>query len=92
MSIIYAESLSPTRCAEAVIAELIGISGCDRLLLKQLIRQLVRDQYEHCAQIAEDWVANNDRDECLDGMQVGDGIAEALRQIADERVSTRDLV
>jgi hypothetical protein len=89
MLIICADVLSPTRCAEAVVAELVATPDYDRQLLKKLIRQLIRDQYEHCAQVAEDWVANNDRDESLDGIQVGDGIAEALRQIADERV--RDL-
>jgi hypothetical protein len=91
MSIICADFLSPTKCAEALVAELVAIPSCDQQQLKLLIRQLIRDQYEHCAQVAEDWVANHDRYEELDGMQVGDGIAECLRQFADEREARRDL-
>lgn len=94
-TLIAAEVLSPTYCAEKVAAELIeiiGKSGCDHKLVKLLVRQLIRDQYEHCAQVAEDWVANNDLYEELDGMQVGDGIAEALRQLSEERESSRDLI
>ena len=93
-ALVAAGVLSPTTCADAVAAELLTLTsstGCDVKRIKLLIRQLIRDQYEHCAQVAEDWVANNDRHEDFDGMQVGDGIAEALRQLADERESRRDL-
>jgi hypothetical protein len=53
--------------------------------VRKLIRQLVRDQYEHCACMAEDYVADHDLHEELTGLQVGDAIAEMFRGVADER-------
>jgi len=57
-----------------------------------LVRQLIRDQFEHCAQIAECWVPENDLYEEMDGMSVGDAIAEAIRSKADERTQERSEV
>ncbi len=65
------------------MAELAAKPTKQRLVI--LIRQLVRDNYENCAQIAQSWVAENDLYENLDGMAVGDAIAEKIRDIADDR-------
>jgi hypothetical protein len=85
-------SISPTQCATKVIDELLIAFGPDQLQQREqmirLIRQLVRDQYEHCAQIAEHWVPEHDLYEQRDGMEVGDAIAEAIRKLADERIGS----
>jgi hypothetical protein len=79
-------SLSPTACAEQILDELLILGGGQRERMLLLLRQLVRDQYEHCARIAEHWVPNNDLYEARTGIEVGDAIAEEIRRLADERV------
>jgi hypothetical protein len=85
--------LSPTACAEAVISEIASIQPLNNVQrgdLVRLLRQLVRDNYETCAAIAENYVAEHDLYEDLDGLQVGDAIAEKLRLLADDRANRRD--
>lgn len=84
--------LSPTNCAERVLDELVAVIEKEgplaerRPLIIKLIRQMVRDQYEHCAQLAECFVPEEDLNEGMTGLEVGDGVAEKIRKIADERV------
>jgi hypothetical protein len=85
--------LSPTACAEAIISEIVNIQPLNNVQrgdLVKLLRQLVRDNYETCAVIAENYVAEYDLYEDLDGLQVGDAIAEQLRLLADDRATRRD--
>lgn len=82
-------SLSPTACATRIVNDIC--SHCqikDRQFVLRLIRQLVRDQYEHCAQVAEHWVPENDLYEDRSGLEVGDAIAEEIRRMADERAES----
>lgn len=82
---------SPTACAEQAAEEIIAKCCAAKDVevrkndIKLLLRQLVRDVFEHCARDAENWVVYNDPEEMLDGMDVGDCIAAALRDQADER-------
>ncbi len=86
-------TLSPTACATRVIDELLAVASGSRpdrqRQMVLLIRQLIRDQYEHCAQIAEHWVPENDLYEERSGLEVCDAIAEEIRKLADERVDMR---
>ena len=54
-------------------------------LIQNTVRRLVRDTIEHCALIAEDFVPNEDVEDTLTGLEVGDEIAKELRSIAEER-------
>jgi hypothetical protein len=85
-------TLSPSGCAAEVLEEILKLSTPDehdKETLRRLIRQKVRLVIEHCARVAEDYVPVNDLNERLTGIEVGDAIAEALRQLADERTQNR---
>ncbi len=91
------QTLSPSDCAQEIMVETLktakeacrGCTDCRaelfRFKLEDLIRQKIRLIIEQCAMIAEDYVGSYDMDEQLDGMRVGDAIAEQIRQFAEER-------
>ena len=82
------QTLSPSDCAAEVLDEILKCVGDNPALqdkVARLVRQKARAIYEHCAMIAEDYVACNDLDEKLNGMEVGDAIAEAIRCASEER-------
>lgn len=82
------QTLAPSECAAEVLEELLKCVGNDPALkdkIQRLVRQKVRMVFEHCAMIAEDYVVNHDLNERLTGMEVGDRIAEEIRQAAEER-------
>lgn len=86
--------LCPTKCAEGVVDELLAYVDAHpdlterRAVMVRLVRQLVRDQFEQCAQLVECFVPENDLEEEMTGLEACDGAAEALRKLADERVLT----
>lgn len=86
------QTLSPTGCAGEVLAEIQKFcphSEAHKLEIERLIRQCIRLYIEHCAMVAEDYVATEDLDGKLTGIEVGDRIAEELRKLADERTAGR---
>lgn len=89
---VIEEILALTDCKDCATSDSGRCEACKRGRRRKmfgLIRQLIRDQYEHCAQIAECWVPEHDLHEELDGMTVGDEIAEVFRKLADERTRER---
>lgn len=69
------------------------LSAEDQAEFHRHIRQVIRNIYEHCAQVAEDYVAKqHDFENSLTAQEVFDGVAEQFRQIADERKDFRVVV
>lgn len=86
------QTLSPSDCAAEVLEEILKCVGDNPVLkdkVARLVRQKARAIYEHCAMIAEDYVAFHDRDETMSGLQVGDAIAETIRCASEERKGSR---
>jgi hypothetical protein len=82
---------SPTQCAKGLTEDLLDLALRTQMslpdrreLMVQLVRQLVRQNLEFCASLAEDWSTEHDP-RSLMAEQVGDCIAEAIRRHADER-------
>lgn len=86
--------LSPSQCAKAVAKEITAFleptDEINQRRLQNLLRQYARDIVEECACVAEDWVPDHDNDDQLHGEEVGDGIAETLRCLSEERRQSRD--
>ena len=90
------QHLMPTKCAEEAVREIQTILHDGLPIDKeedvlQLIRRLTFQIYERCAETAEDYTTFHDLEGKLSGDEVGDKIAERIREFADERkkVQTR---
>lgn len=80
----FFDFFSPAMCAQIVLEEICQhVHVKDTETVKRLLEQFQVDIYEHCAQVAEEYVAVHDRDGYLKGEEVGDAIAEALRKRVD---------
>jgi hypothetical protein len=88
------QTLSPSDCAAEVLDEILKCVGDDPAMkdrIARLVRQKARTILEQCAMIAEDYTSDHDLNGELTGCQIGDAIAECIRQIADERRGEREL-
>ena len=81
------DTLSPAKCADAIVTELLrDVLPGDRPRrerVSSLVRQLALEQFEQCARIAEQYVPDHDLGEDRTGLEVGDAIAESIRRLAD---------
>ena len=84
-------AFSPTKCADDLSANLLLLADRTDLsrqdqqeLMTQLIRKSIRQDFNYCAMIAEDWALHHDP-ASLKAERVGDCIAAAIRKAADER-------
>ena len=86
--------LSPSLCADKVLQEIIQLCNIDvkdEERLHSLLRQHIRDTYDHCAELVEQHVSDHARDTLEDKnlelflQQYLDVVAATLRSLADER-------